>query len=151
MWAPPPTSDFFQSKISTCQWRGLHWPPFPEIPGLATLVHGLHCTVGTSLPCTGGCSWCFIALWGSLTWVWEGMLGDWKLWASWTCRSRAMGTIGADCSRVARATTTRAPASATWLGEFGFWSIEIPAFGWGGGGGGWHVLSFPGVWSFGAL
>ena len=29
----------------------------------------------------------------------------WRLWASSTCRSRAMGTIGADCSRVARAMT----------------------------------------------
>ena len=35
--------------------------------------------------------------------------GDWRLWASWTCRSRAMGTIGADCSWVVRATTPRPP------------------------------------------
>ena len=38
-----------------------------------------------------------------------------------------MGTIGADCSRVARA-----PASATWLGEVGAGSIEILAFLGGG-------------------
>ena len=42
------------------------------------------------------------------------------------------------------------PASATWLGEVGAGSIEIPAF-LGGVGGAWHVLSFTGVWSFGAL
>ena len=43
-----------------------------------------------------------------------------------------MGTIGADCSRVARAKTPGPPASATWLGEVGAGSIEIPAFlGWG--------------------
>ena len=40
------------------------------------------------------------------------------------------------------------PASATWLGEVGAGSIEIPAF---LGGGAWQVLSFPGVWSLGAL
>ena len=58
-----------------------------------------------------------------------------------------MGTIGADCSWVARATTP-GPASATWLGEAGAGSIEIPAFlGWGSG----HVPRFPRVWNFGAL
>ena len=47
MWAPPPTSDFFQSWTSTCQGSGPHWPPPPRFPGLATLVHDLHCTAGT--------------------------------------------------------------------------------------------------------
>ena len=37
--------------------------------------------------------------------MWEGMPGDWRLWASLTCRSWAIGTIGADCSWVARAMT----------------------------------------------
>ena len=40
------------------------------------------------------------------------------------------------------------PTSATWLGEAGAGSIEIPAF---LGGGSWHVLRFPRVWSFGAF
>ena len=43
-----------------------------------------------------------------------------------------METIGADSSRVARATTHPDPASATWLSEVGVGSIEIPGF-WGGG------------------
>ena len=47
MWAPPPTSDFLKSYTFTCQGSGLYWPSFPRSPGLATLVHGLHCTVGT--------------------------------------------------------------------------------------------------------
>ena len=58
----PPTSDFFQSQTSTCQGSGLHWPPFPGIPGLATLLYGLHCTAGTLNTCTGGCSRRLIAL-----------------------------------------------------------------------------------------
>ena len=33
----------------------------------------------------------------------------WRLWANSTCRSWAMGTIGADCSRVAREMTPRPP------------------------------------------
>ena len=58
-----------------------------------------------------------------------------------------MGTIGADCSWVARAMTPWYP-SATWLGEVGAGNIEIPTFlGWGSG----HVHRFPRVWSFGAL
>ena len=44
---PPPTSDFFQSKTSTCQGSRLHWPPSPGFPGPATLAHGPHRTVGT--------------------------------------------------------------------------------------------------------
>ena len=39
-----------------------HWPPFPGILGLTTLVLGLHCTVGTSPTHTRGCFWCLIAL-----------------------------------------------------------------------------------------
>ena len=79
-------------------------------------------------PCTGGCSWCLIALWGSLTWVWEGMSGDWGLWANSTCRSRAMGTIGADCSRVARATTPGPlPQPHGWV-RLGFEVSRFPHF-----------------------
>ena len=39
-----------------------------------------------------------------------------------------MGTIGADCSWVARVMTPQAPTSATWLGEAGAGSIDIPTF-----------------------
>ena len=41
-----------------------------------------------------------------------------------------MGTIGADCSRVTRAMTPGPlpQPHATWLGEVGAGSIEIPAF-----------------------
>ena len=122
--------------------------PFSLNSGLATLVHGLHCTVGTPTPCTGGCSWCLIALWGSLTWVWEGMSGDWRLWASSTSRSWAMGTVGVDCSWVARATTPGPPPQPHGWVRLGFEVSRFPHF-WVGGA--WHVLSFPGVWSFGAL
>ena len=57
-----------------------------------------------------------------------------------------MGTIRADSSRVARATTPKAPASAARLGEVGVGSFEIPAFLGRGSG---HVPRFPRMWSFG--
>ena len=59
-----------------------------------------------------------------------------------------MGTIGADCSRVARATTPGPPPQPHgWVG-LGLEVSRFPHF-WGGGSG--HVPRFPRVWSFGAL
>ena len=58
-----------------------------------------------------------------------------------------MGTIGADCSRVARATTPGPlPQPPGWV-RLGLEASRFPHF-WVGGP--WHVLSFPRVWSFGA-
>ena len=124
VWAPPPTSDFPQSQTSTCQGSGPHWLPPPKTSGLATSAHGLHYNVGTPTPCTRGRPRRLIAPRGPLTRVREGMPGDRRWWANSTCRSRVMRTIGADRSR--------APASATWPGEAGARSIEIPAFLGGG-------------------
>ena len=59
-----------------------------------------------------------------------------------------MGTIGTDCSRVARATTPGPPPQPHGWVRLGFEVSRFPHF-WVGGA--WHVLSFPGVWSFGAL
>ena len=58
-----------------------------------------------------------------------------------------MGTIGADCSRVARATTPGPPPQPHGWVRLGLDVSRFPHF-WVGA---WHVLSFPGVWSFGAL
>ena len=44
---PTPYKRFLPELDLICQGRGLHWPPFPGFPGLATLVHDLHCTAGT--------------------------------------------------------------------------------------------------------
>ena len=58
-----------------------------------------------------------------------------------------MGTIGADCSRVARATTPGPlPQPHGWV-RLGFEVSRFLHF-WVGA---WYVLSFPGVWSFRAL
>ena len=58
-----------------------------------------------------------------------------------------MGTIGADCSCVARAMTPGAPPQQHGWVRLGLEVLRFPHF-WVGA---WHVLSFPGVWSFGAL
>ena len=58
--------------------------------------------------------------------------GDWRLWASSTYRSWVMGTIGADCSRVARATTPGPlPQPHGWV-RFGLEVSRFPHFwvGW---------------------
>ena len=72
----------------------------------------------------------------------------WRLWASSTCRSRAMGTIGPNCSRVARATTPGPPPQPHGWVRLGLEVSRFPHF-WGGESG--HVPRFPRVWSFGAL
>ena len=58
--------------------------------------------------------------------------GDWRLWASSTCRSRAMGTIGADCLRVARATTPGPPPQPHGWVRLGLEVSRFPHF-WVGG------------------
>ena len=68
-----------------------------------------------------------------------------RLWASSTCRSQALGTIGADCSRVARATTPGPPPQPHGWVRLGFEVSRFPHF-WRGA---WHVLGFLGVWSLG--
>ena len=63
-----------------------------------------------------------------------------------TCRSRAWGTIGADCSRVARATTPGPlPQPHGWV-RLEFEVSRFPDFCEGGA---WHVLSYLEVWSLG--
>ena len=62
-------------------------------------------------------------------------------------RSRAMRTIGADCSRVAKATTPGPPPQPHGRMRLGLEVSRFPHFGWGS----WHVLRFPRVWSFGVL
>ena len=58
-----------------------------------------------------------------------------------------MGIIGADCSRVAGAMTPGPlPQPHGWV-RLGLKYRDSCIFGLGA----WHVLSFPGVWSFGAL
>ena len=59
-----------------------------------------------------------------------------------------MGTIGADCSWVARMMTPRPPPQPHGWVRLG---LEVSRFlhFWGGGSG--HVPRFPRVWSFGAL
>ena len=59
--------------------------------------------------------------------------GDWRLWASSTCRSWAMGTIGADCSRVATATTPGPPPQPHGWVSLGLEVSRFPHF-WVGGG-----------------
>ena len=59
-----------------------------------------------------------------------------------------MGTIGADCSRVDRATTPGPPPLPHGWVRLGLEVSRFPHF-WGGGSG--HVPRFPRVWSFGAL
>ena len=70
-------------------------------------------------------------LWGPHIWVWEGMPGDWRLWASSTCWSRAMGTTGADCSWVARATIPGPPPQPHGWVRLGLEVSRFPHF-WGG-------------------
>ena len=78
----------------------------PGIPGPAALAHGPHCTAGIPPTCTGGCSRCPIAFRGPHTSVGGNAQ---RSWANLACRSRAMGTIAADSSRAARATTHPGP------------------------------------------
>ena len=59
-----------------------------------------------------------------------------------------MGTIGTDCSQVARAMTPGPPPQPHGWVRLGLEVSRFPHFGVGGS---WHVLSFPRVWSFGAL
>ena len=59
-----------------------------------------------------------------------------------------MGTIGADCSWVARVTTPRPPPQPHGWVRLGLEVSRFPHFGSGGSG---HVHRFPRVWSFGAL
>ena len=61
-----------------------------------------------------------------------GMSGDWRLWANSTCRSRAMGTIGTNCSRVARATTPWPLPQPHGRVRLGFEVSRFPHF-WVGG------------------
>ena len=123
-------------------------PPLPDFQHWPLWFMASTALRGLLKPCTGGCSWRLIALWGSLTWVWERTPGDWWLSANSTCRSRALGTTGAACSPVARATTPGPPPQPHGWVRLGF---EVTRFLHFGGGGGWHVPTFPGVWSFGAL
>ena len=50
-------------------------PLFPDFRGWPLWFMASIALRGLHKPCTGGCSWCLIALWGSLTWVWEGTPG----------------------------------------------------------------------------
>ena len=59
------------------------------------------------------------------------MPGDWRLWASSTCKSRAIGTIEGDCSRVARATTPGSPPQPHGWARLG---LEVSRFPHGVGG-----------------
>ena len=56
-----------------------------------------------------------------------------------------MGTIGANCSWVARAMTPRPPPQPHGWVRLGFEVLRFPHF-WKGG---WHVPAFLGVWSLG--
>ena len=56
------------------------------------------------------------------------MSGDWRLWANLTCRTRLMGTIAADCSRVARATTPGPPPQPHGWVRLGFEVSRFPHF-----------------------
>ena len=105
-------------------------PPPDSLPGHPG--SWLPCTVGTPLTCTGGCPWCPIALRGPHTRVREVMSGDRRLWASTTRRSRAMGTIGDDCPRAARATTPGPPPQPHCWVRLGLEASRPPHF-WGGG------------------
>ena len=62
--------------------------------------------------------------------------------------SGRLGTIGTDCSQVARAMTPGPPPQPHgWVRL----RLEVSRFPHFGVGGSWHVLSFPRVWSFRAL
>ena len=128
-------------QLATCTELDLHLSreraalaPFSRISGVGHCGSWppLHCGDSTK-PYTGGCSWCLIPLWGSLTWVWEGTPGDWRLRANSTCRSRALGTTGADCSRVARATIPGPPPQPHGWVRLGFEVSKFPHFGLGDG------------------
>ena len=58
-----------------------------------------------------------------------------------------MGTLGTDCSRVARATTPGPPPQPHGWVRLGLEVSRFPHF-WVGG---LACAEFPGVWSFGAL
>ena len=116
VWAPPPTSDFFQSWTSTCQGSGLHWPPFPGISGVGHSGSWppLHCRDSTNLapevvPGTSLRSGALSPECGGAPgdWRWLGRLDMWEPGLGDYCGRLLMGCLGDD---------TWAPASATWLG-----------------------------------
>ena len=128
MWAPPPTSDFFRGWTLPVKGAGHIGRLFPDFQGwplwfmTSIALRGLH------RPCTGGCSWCLIALWGSLTWVWEGAPGDWRWFGQLDMWEPGLGGYWGRLLTGCWGDGTRAPASATWLGGVGVWGIGIPRF-----------------------
>ena len=118
--------------------------PFPRISGVGRSGSWppLHCGDSTNLApeVVPGAS----LRSGALSPECGGHRGAGDGWAGSTCGSRVWGTIGADCSRVAGATTSGPPPQPHgWVG-LGFGVSGFPHF-WGGG----HVPTFPGVWSLG--
>ena len=122
-----------------------HIGPSPELRGRPLRLMAPHYTAETPPTCTGGCPQRLIAPRGHHTRVREGTPGDRRPWASSTCRSRAMGTIGADRSWVARATTPGPQPHGR--ARLGLEASRFPHL-WGGGPG--HAHRLPRAWSFGA-
>ena len=100
---------------------------------LATLVHGLHCTAGTpqnlAPEVVPGASLHSEALSPECGREHQET-GD--CWANSTCRSWALGTIGADCLQVARAMTPGAPPQPHGWVRLGFEVSRFPDFCEGG-------------------
>ena len=122
-------------------------PLFPDFRGWPLWFMASIALRGLQTPCTGGCSWRLIALWGSLTWVWEGMPGTGDCEPTRPVGAGLRGLLG--------------------LTAHGLLGRQHPGprlshmVGWGWGlkyrdsqifvRGGWHVSTHLGVWSLGLL